>query len=213
MFPKKNSWSALATMYVNQSLLLRWVHPVFLATIFMLLCTSCAELQPQKLPVPTASTQHTNARAERLFIQGDFENALLEYEQIYETALSWEDKNHALYGLACTQMMLARNSEQLIEAIDNLQMWDTNKGTRPFTENRHLLVLALKQQGSLIEDKNTALKEHERQQKTIIANQELKITQLTSANDTLQIEIEKLRKQIEEIEAIDENVQSKRKPL
>ena len=36
---------------------------------------------------------------------------------------------------------------------------------------------------------------------------------MTAENENLQIEIKKLQKQIEEIEAIDENVQSKRKPL
>ena len=101
-----------------------------------------------------APEQHTHVLAEQLFMIGDYENALLEYEQIYETALSPEDKNHALYGLACTQMMLARNKEQLVEAIDNLQKWDANKGTAPFTENRHLLILALKQQGTRLQEKD-----------------------------------------------------------
>lgn len=198
-------------MNAHQLVLFRQAPTVILAVLLLFFSTSCTALQRQNFPVPT--DHHTHALAEQLFLNGDFENALLQYEQIYETALSPEDKNHALYGLASTQMMLARNANQLIESIGNLQKWDASKGTAPFTENRHLLVLALKQQGTLIEEKNKTLTERENLQNSVIANQQLKITQMTAANEQLQLEIKKLQKQIEEIEAIDENVQSKRKPL
>ncbi|MCP4340181.1 MAG: hypothetical protein GY799_15140 [Desulfobulbaceae bacterium] len=167
-------------------------------------------LQMQAFPTPA---NHTQAFAEQLFINGDFENAILEYEQIYDTALSPEDKNSALYGLACTQMMLARTEEQLVEAISNLQKWDANKGTAPFTENRHLLLLSLKQQSGLILEKKTALVERENLQNSLIANQQIKILQMTSTIESLQSQIKKLGNQIEELEAIDENVQKQRKPL
>ncbi len=162
--------------------------------------------------LPTQS-ENIQAFAEQLFINGDFERALLEYEQIYETALSPEDKNHALYGLACTQMMLASTEDQLVEAISNLQRWDANKGTSPYVENRHLLVLSLKQQSELLEEKSKALTKHENQQNSLIANQQIKISLMTSTIETLQNQIEKLQNQIAGLEAIDKNVQEKRKPL
>jgi hypothetical protein len=167
-------------------------------------------MQMQAFQEPATNTQ---AFAEQLFINGDFENALLEYEQIYDTALSPEDKNHALYGLACTQMMLARTSDQLVESISNLQKWNANKGTAPFTENRHLLLLSLKQQSELIDGKNKALIERENLQNSLIANQQIKISQMTSTIDELQNQIKKLDNQIQELEAIDENVQKQRKPI
>lgn len=197
-------------MNVYQSVLFRRASTALVAVILLFICTSCAEWKKQKFPVPADHLIHSVA--EQHFLNGDFENALLQYEQIYETALSPEDKNHALYGLACTQMMLAHNANQLVEAIANLQTWDANKGNAPFTENRHLLILALKQQSTLIE-RNKTLTERENLQKSVIANQRVKITQMTTANEQLQVEIKKLQKQIEEIEAIDENAQSKRKPL
>lgn len=160
-----------------------------------------------------APANHTQASAEQLFINGDFENAILEYEQIYDTALSPKDKNTALYGLACTQMMLARTEEQLVDAISNLQKWDANKGTAPFTENRHLLLLSLKQQSGLILEKKKALVKRENLQNFVIANQQIKISQMTSTIDSLQSQIKKLGNQIGELEAIDENVQKQRKPL
>ncbi len=201
-------------MNVCQSMLSRWMTVLLLSIPLLFLCSSCAEIPPQSIPASAAAPkQHAHALAEQLFMLGDYERALLEYEQIYETALSMEDKNLALYGLACTQMILARNKEQLLEAIDNLQKWDVNKGTAPFTENRHLLILALKQQGTLLLDKDNTLTKQDNQQKSVIADQQSKITQITAENENLQIELKKLQKQIEEIEAIDENVQNKRKPL
>ncbi|TKB27082.1 hypothetical protein FCL47_07845 [Desulfopila sp. IMCC35006] len=204
-------FGTLTIMNAQQPILFRQARTVILAVVLLFLSTSCTALQRKNFPVPV--DHHPHALAEQLFLNGDFENALLQYEQIYETALSPEDKNHALYGLASTQMMLARNANQLIEAISNLQKWDAGKGTAPFTENRHLLILALKQQSTLIEEKSKTFTEHENLQNSVIANQQLKITQMTTANEQLQLEIKKLRKQIEEIEAIDENVQSKRKSL
>ncbi len=198
-------------MNAQQPILFRHARTVILAVVLLFLSASCTALQRKNFPV--AVDAHPHALAEQLFLNGDFENALLQYEQIYETALSPEDKNHALYGLASTQMMLARNANQLIEAIGNLQKWDADKGTAPFTENRHLLILALKQQSALIEEKSKTYTEHENLQNSVIANQQLKITQMTAANEQLQLEIKKLRKQIEEIEEIDENVQSKKQSL
>ena len=198
-------------MNVYQSVLFRRAPTALVAVILLFICTSCAEWKKQNFPVPAVHLIHSVA--EQHFLNGDFESALLQYEQIYETALSPEDKNHALYGLACTQMMLAHNANQLVEAIANLQTWDANKGTAPFTENRHLLILALKQQSTLIEEKSKTLTEHENLQNSVIANQQLKITQMTTANEQLQLEIKKLQKQIEEIEEIDKNAQSKRKAL
>jgi hypothetical protein len=196
-------------MQKSHSLIYRWLY-LLLLPLLMSLCSSCTMLQLQAFPAPA---NHTQAFAEQLFINGDFENAILEYEQIYDTALSPEDKNNALYGLACTQMMLARTEEQLVEAISNLQKWDANKGTAPFTENRHLLLLSLKQQSGLIQEKKTALIERENLQNSLIANQQIKISQMTSTIESQQNQIKKLGNQIEELEAIDENVQKQKKPL
>ncbi len=156
--------------------------------------------------IPEATAEQTQSVAELHFINGNFESALLEYEQIYETALSHEDRNLALYGLACTQMMLARSDGQLLEAINNLQRWDTNKGSAPFVENRHLLVLALKQQSEFLKEKTESQLQQEKQQNSVIAYQKKKISLMAST-------LIKLQKQLEELEAIDETFQEIRNPL
>jgi hypothetical protein len=162
-----------------------------------------------KLPspiIPEATAEKTQSVAELHFINGNFESALLEYEQIFETSLSPEDRNLALYGLACTQMMLARSDEQLLEAISNLQRWDASKGSAPLVENRHLLVLALKQQGEFLKDKTEGQLQHEKQKNSVIAYQKKKISLMAST-------LTKLQKQLEELEAIDETFQEIRNPL
>lgn len=179
--------------------------------LFAILTSSCTELvaslqqQIQEEPVEE-QPRTTQAAADTLFINGDFENALLEYEHIYETALSHEDRNSALYGLACTQMMLANSDLQLIEAIDNLLRWDANKGREPFTENRHLLTLALRQQSYLIQQKHVALAAREQRKNNVISYQKKKISQMSTT-------LQNLKNQLEELEEIDETYQEKRKPL
>lgn len=175
--------------------------------LFAAMTSSCTDLVTTlQISEPQEKPQTTQAAADTLFINGDFENALLEYEQIYETALSHEDRNSALYGLACTQMMLANSDLQLIEAIDNLLRWDANKGSAPFTENRHLLTLALRQQSYLIQQKHVALTAREKRKNNVIAYQKKKISQMATT-------LHNLQNQLEELEQIDETYQEKRKPL
>jgi hypothetical protein len=203
-------WRSVSIMQKCQSLSFRWLNQLLLFLLLPVLYSSCTVMQPLTSPKKEVRPQ---AFAEQLFLNGDFENATLEYEQIYETALSAEDKNHALYGLACTQLMLARNEDQLVEAINNLQQWDANKGNAPFVENRHLLILALQQQGELIKKRKNNLRERQNEQNALIANQQIKIAKMTATIEDQQNQIEKLQTQISELEAIDKNVQEKRKPL
>jgi hypothetical protein len=196
-------------MHKYQVLKSKRLH-LLLVLLLLPLCNSCTMTQLRTFTIPTDDTQ---AFAEQLFINGDFERAILEYEQIYETALSSEDRNQALYGLACSQMMVARTDEQLIEAISNLQKWDANKGTAPLSENRHLLVLSLKQQRELLEEKNREKIAREAEQISLIDGQKIEISQMMSTVEKLQNQIEALQNQIEALEAIDENVQEKRKSL
>jgi len=197
-------------MHKFQSLFVRRLYRLLLISLLLVLCCSCTEMQLSTFNTPV---EHAQSHAEQLYINGDFETAAVEYKHIYQTALSPEDKNSALYGLTCCRIMLARTDDQLVEAIGDLQKWDANKGTAPFWENRHLLVLALKQQGERIEERKQFLVEREKELKAIIADQQIKISQMASSSKIQQAQIEKLQNQIAELEAIDKNVQDKRKPL
>ncbi len=175
------------------------------AGLIVCLVMGCSCARRDQAPAPDLAGQD-QANAELRFMKGDFDNALLEFEKIYATAPGAEDRNRALYGLACTRMMVARTGEQLAQAIANLQKWDEEKGSSPFSENRRLLVSALKHQGEYLKKKNSEQVQLERKKNSLIANQRQKITQMTET-------LERLQKQLEELEAIDENFQEKRKTL
>ncbi len=161
-----------------------------------------------KLPIQVVSNPSTQIHegADLLFINGDFQNALSEYEQIYKTSSVPEDRNIALYGLACTQLMLAHNDHQYIEAISTLQKWDAAKGSAPFIENHHLLVLALIHHRNVIQEKHRKLTEREKNKNLLISRQKKKLSKMVTI-------INKLQNQLEELEAIDKTFQEKRKPL
>ena len=190
----------------------RFIRRVSLLFLFLLLlwCSSCTMMQQPKSSLPG---KHAQPLAELLFLDGDFDRALLEYEQLYETALSAEDRNHALYGLACSQLMVAHTEEQFIEGIGNLQKWDADKGIAPFSENRLLLVLALKQQIKRITEQDKERIARETAQATLIDDQEKKISEMTSTIQKLQAQIEELHNQIAALEAIDMNVQERQNSL
>ncbi len=170
-----------------------------------LLCSSCAQPPAPETPEPE-KLPSSQSRGDELFLKENYADALLEYEHDYETALAPEDRNHALYGLACTQLVLAHSDNQMTEAIDNLAKWDDEKGDIALTENRHLLVTALKVQGQRILKIRQEQSHLAKQKNNIIANQRNKITQMVNTVDNLQ-------KQLEELEAIDETLQEKKRPL
>ncbi len=164
--------------------------------------SGCTEMQ---LPLIPETTPRTQVTAEISFLNGEFQKAMLEYKEIYETTSSIEDKNSALYGIACTQMILAENDDQLVEAITSLQRWNVSKGSEDFNENRNMLILALIQQSDRIQAKKQQSAAHDKRQKGIIYSQRKKISQMATT-------VEQLQKQLDELEAIDEIYQEKRKP-
>ncbi len=188
--------------------------------VLSLLCVACAQPEPPSLIEQPPPEPILQSIGEELFLDEDFANALLEFEHDYETALSLDDKNVALYGLACTQLVLARTDEQLAEAMGNLEKWAMTNGHAPFSENRSLLVAALKIQNEYLQKKQQDQALLIRRKNTIIANQRNKINQMASTIDTIQKQIddrqkqlEDRQKQLEELEAIDATLQEKKKPL
>ena len=172
--------------------------------LIFLICSGCAPATTGGVHQKPQNKPPSNG--DFLFINGDFENALLEYQMTYEKTFSPEEKNEALFGLACTQLMLATTDAQRIEAIRNLHKWDATKGSDPFTENHHLLVLALKQQADLLQQKDLDSKQREINKNTIISSQKKQISEMASI-------VKILQKQLEELEAIDEIFKGKRKAL
>lgn len=171
----------------------------------------CAPLNLPPLEQPTENSRKIEA-AERLFINGNFHQALVEYEQLSHQNLSPREKDHVLYGIACTRLMLAANEEELVLAINDLQQWDINKGSARFSENRHLLVMGLQQQAALIRERNKIQAKKDMQKNTLIDDQKKSIVDQNEKISQLNSQLEKLQTQLLELEKVEENVQEKRIP-
>ena len=181
----------------------RFANAVLL--LYLLLGSACAFLPPG--PPPPEPRMHFSSDAELLFLNGEYEQALREFQREYEeTGYELDDRNQALYGLACTQIVMARTHRELAEGLANLEKWDEEKGDAPFLENRRLLVLALRHQSDVLDRKSRERQKQENRKDRIIANQKKEIANLAET-------VGRLQKQLEELEAIDENFQGKRRGL
>jgi hypothetical protein len=130
----------------------------------------------------------------------------VQFEHDYETALAEDDRQLALYGLSCTQLALATGDEQLVQAIANLEHWLEEHEKNPGDINPRLLVVAFKAQRERLHVKGQELSRLVKRKNGIITSQRKKITEMADTVDSLQ-------KQLEELEAIDETLQEKRKAL
>ncbi|MFH0780414.1 MAG: hypothetical protein V2B20_00435 [Pseudomonadota bacterium] len=173
-----------------------------LLVVFSICCSSCIQAPPSPEPIKPANP----SVGETLFLNGNYERALEEYSNNYETALAPEDRSHALFGLACTQLTLAHSESQLAEAITTLEKWDAEKVDPQPIENSHLLVIALKTLSEHIQKKNQEQVQLAKRKNTIIANQNKKIAQLGNT-------VENIQKQLDQLEEIDETLQEKKKSL
>lgn len=179
---------------------------VFILLLFSLLfCVSCAE-KPTPTAPPPSPPPALPSTGEVLFLNLKLPEALEQFEHDYDTALADSDRRQALYGLACTQMALATGDEQLAQAVANLELWIEQNQGQPEEHNPRLLVIALKVQSERWQKRGQELARTIRQKNGVIVSQRKKITAMADTVDSLQ-------KQLEELEAIDETLQEKKKSL
>lgn len=168
----------------------------------LLLTSSCTQLSQELLTGPQLQKD-----AEQLFLNGHYEEAHREFQRMYEESPRTSGyRIQALYGLACSRIVLARTDQEFAEGISNLEEWEEKKGNMLFYENRRLLVIALKVQSDFLAERSLEQQKQGQKKDRLIASQKKKITQLSET-------VERLQKQLEELEAIDENFQEKRKTL
>lgn len=130
----------------------------------------------------------------------------MQFEHDYKTAPAEDDRRLALYGLYCTQLAQASSDEQLAQAMANLERWIEEHEKNPGDFNPRLLVVAFKAQGERLHAKGQELNRLVKRKNGVIASQRKKITEMADTVGNLQ-------KQLEELEAIDETLQEKRKAL
>lgn len=130
---------------------------------------------------------------------GNYKKAEQIFTTIYESDADQETKNTALYNLTCTRMLTAENINDFIGAVELLDDWkEANRGVF-FVENPNLIVDALKEQVKVLQREQAMLGQKSVEAEVTIVNQRK--------------ELETLQHQISELEAIDQQLQEKKKPL
>lgn len=145
--------------------------------------------------------------AENAFFIGDYQLSSELFTTVRDNSAKDIYKNQALYGLACIQIITAENFEEIQKGFADLQQWqEPSAGFYGYVENMKMISEALNKKTDLFEcepeiryitknDKGKLLKKHQDEIK------ELKNT------------IKKLEHQISVLEAIDQEIQEKRKPI
>jgi TolA-binding protein len=150
---------------------------------------------------------------EREFERGNYPAAETIFQEISTGTGNTQTRNTALYDLACARIMTAADSEELLSAIHLLDGWQPTPPGFLYIENPNMVVTALKvRTGAILEDKMAIEEERDkarsrmRKNKKTIAGHQRKIAELNSR-------LQKLQHQIDELEAIDSQLQEKKNPL
>ncbi len=146
--------------------------------------------------------------AENAFMNGAYEEASGIYSKLYQTSENEVLKNAALYGLACSTIISAEDGDGVKKGIAQLQAWQDNRGEKIeyFMENPKMMALALHRK---MEDLGQDPVIH-----YVATKREGELVEVCEREkDALLARIKTLQHQISVLEAIDQELQEKRKPL
>lgn len=130
---------------------------------------------------------------------GHYDKADTIFTEVFVSNSKMHTANTALYNLICSRIMMASTPEEISEAVKFAQGWKNLNTKAIYVENPNLALQAFKQIGELlIVEKQRAATRQKKNQQTIKHQQKIIIT---------------LQKQIDKLEAIDQELQEKKKPL
>jgi hypothetical protein len=178
--------------------------------------------------------------ARRAFERGDYKEAQGIYERLAREGHSKDLRQHALYALACTRMILAQDSQSFREALGLWEQWRKTAPTDNLNEDPRMMTPLLnripqplqsqqeEEEIQLLREKNKVLEELYRtidfalweywrqcSPTDVLLEDPLMVTpRLQNIPQLLQRqqeEIQRLRHQIEALEEIDRTIQEKKK--
>lgn len=195
----KNNLAAVISVFICLSVVLAGSGCEVVQTIDSL--NGILEEQP---PDPEAGML---LNAEFAFYQENYTLAEDLYSKVLNTSKKRIHQNHARYGLACVGISTARNTTELKEAFELLDKWQEPKAeTLGYAENPKMIAVALNRKQDIFQ-----LKPEIRYVTTAKEGELLRKNQQEIAD--LRATIEKLEHQISVLEAIDQEIQEKRKPI
>lgn len=145
-------------------------------------------------------------KAESAFFKGRYTQAKKLYGDVYRNSKTAPLKNEAYYGLICVSIATAQNRSDLRKAIAMMSKWRKPRKAGSYLENPKMIFHAL--------NKKTKLLDSGSEVQVITAKKKIAVSQEQLEEiEQLKQTIKKLEHQISVLEAIDLEIQEKRKPL
>lgn len=168
-----------------------------LPVIFLLLMLSgCGSIPLVHHLTPDS---HQVRLGEKAFEEGNYLEANTIFSEVYEGNTTKEAKNTALFYLACTRIVTAKNVTEFHSGVAMLEDWKTSYPRLMYGEDPDILKKALEVGTQAIAGQQQSLQQAVTSQKKQI--------------EKLQQNMKTLQQQIAELEAIDQQIQEKRNPL
>lgn len=169
---------------------------IFFVILLPLMLSGCGSMPLMHHLTPDS---HQIKLGEKAFAAGKYQEAEKIFSEVYDGNSTKEAKNTALYYLASTRIITAQNTSQFMSAVGLLEEWKTSYPKLMYGEDPDVLKKALE-----VGSKNMA--GQQQSLRRIVANQKMQIGEL-------QEDVKTLQHQISQLEAIDQQIQEKRKPL
>lgn len=157
-------------------------------------------------PVPDFEIEELK-KGEMAFFAGNYQESQRIFTVIYKKSEKKIYQNYAVYGIACTKIMAAENIEEYIEAIKVLEGWKRHDvEIRGFWEDPRMITAAVNTKTHLFECEPEIKYVTSKKSDARVKRQKTEIKELKET-------IKKLQHQISVLEAIDQEIQEKRKPI
>lgn len=188
---------------------------------FCLLNSGCTHTQSFS-PFPEKNQQYdadlaTLQRADKAFQEKNYQKALEIYSILSQLPQDRTTRRKALYGLACTRLVLAENQTDLNQAIILWDAWSQTVPQKLSGEDPRMLRPILIQKSTIqMPKKQIVIKEDAAENKInseIIRSKNNEIQRLQNQINIQKKEIEKLNHQINSLEAIDQDILQKKKEI
>lgn len=182
----------------------------FLSLLMMSGCTVIETLESYNgifEPKPPDYEVALLKEAEVAYFAESYEEAESIYTQVFDLSKREVYRNAAVYGISCIRIIAAETPDDLKNSLSSLQKWTNIDFSRSlYWENPELLIKALQERKDDFEC-DPEIRYVVR--KKYVENSEAHKKEIEELQET----IKKLEHQISELEAIDQEIQEKRKPL
>ncbi|MFO7559225.1 MAG: tetratricopeptide repeat protein [Desulfobacterales bacterium] len=163
------------------------------------------------------SNNATLRKGHEAFQNEDYPKALEIYQRLSQLAGNAEIRRKALYGLACTRLILSENRKDLDEAIILWDAWSRIAPSELADEDPRMLEPLFSDRAILekIKQKTSSGKQIDDNEDSseMLKTRDDKILQLQKQLNIMENEVETLRHQIRSLEEIDQDIFEKKKDI